>query len=82
MAADVLAAIERTRPDLVLVDYMMPGAFCATEAAGVPTAALVHTLYGAMRVHDEAHAMGMAATVDGTNALRAELGLAPDHAVR
>ena len=73
----MLAAIERTRPDLVLVDYMQPAALCAVEAAGVPAAALVHTLYGALDLQREAPTMGMAASIDGTNALRTDLRLPP-----
>jgi UDP:flavonoid glycosyltransferase YjiC (YdhE family) len=77
MARDVAAALARDRPDLALVDFMMPGALCATEAAGVATAVLVHTLYGRVGIHEAASPMAMATTVDGVNGLRADLGLAP-----
>ncbi len=56
---------------------MMPGALCATEAADVATAVLVHTLYGRIGIHEDASPMAMAATVDDVNELRADLGLAP-----
>ena len=81
MAADVVAALERERPDLVLVDFMMPGALCATEAAGVPRRRRSCTrCTGASGSTTTASPMGMAATVDDINALRADLGLAPDRA--
>src|SRR5438105_1725834 len=44
-ADDVLAEIDARRPDAIVTDYMAPGALCAAEATGIPTAALVHTLY-------------------------------------
>jgi MGT family glycosyltransferase len=42
---DVTAAIEEERPDVVLSDYLLLGAYVAAERAGVPLAALVHTVY-------------------------------------
>ena len=42
---DVTTAIEEERPDVVLSDYLLLGAYVATERAGVPLAALVHTVY-------------------------------------
>lgn len=77
MADDVTAACEGLRPDVVVVDYMLPAALCATEAAGLPTVALVHTLYGALLVDGTVGPMSMAASVSAVNAVRAEADLAP-----
>lgn len=44
-ARDVSAAIADERPDVVVTDYMLLGAYLAAERAGVPLAALVHTIY-------------------------------------
>ncbi|MEY2454231.1 MAG: hypothetical protein QOD92_3805 [Acidimicrobiaceae bacterium] len=41
----VAAAIARHRPDVVIVDFMMPSWMSEAEASGVPWVALVHTLY-------------------------------------
>jgi hypothetical protein len=74
LAEDVLA---QPRPDVFVVDYMLPSALSASESTGRPTAALVHTLYGALLVDGELDTMSMAASVEGVNAIRVELGLAP-----
>jgi UDP:flavonoid glycosyltransferase YjiC (YdhE family) len=70
--------LEAGTADLVVSDYMLPGALCGAEASYRPSLALVHTLYAANL--DGAGGllpMGMAATIDGTAAVRAELDLAP-----
>jgi MGT family glycosyltransferase len=56
---------------------MLPAALCATEALGVPTVALVHTLYGALLHDGTVSPMSMAATVPAVNHVRADLGLEP-----
>ena len=64
--------------DVVVADYMLPGALCGAEASFRPAVALVHTLYAANREADGGLApMHMAATVDGIAAVREELGLPP-----
>jgi len=55
---------------------MQPAALCAAEQAGLPVVAFVHTLYADVAAGPRSP-MHMAATVDGVNALRAELGLEP-----
>ena len=80
MAIDARAACERRAPDVAVVDYMLPGALCGAEAAGVPTAALVHTLYAALL--DDAsppapHPMSMAASPSSLAAARTSLALPP-----
>lgn len=77
MARDVRDEVARTGADVAVVDYMLPGALVGAEAAGVPVVALVHTLYGALLADGAPGPMGMAATVDGVNAARADVGLAP-----
>ena len=42
---DVAAAIADERPDVVMADYLLLGAYVAAERAGIPLAALVHTVY-------------------------------------
>ena len=76
MAADVIAEVQRQPTDVAVVDYMQPDALCAVEHAGVPTAALVHTLYSTQAVGPSSP-MTMISGVGPVNALRAELGLAP-----
>lgn len=73
---DHLASIDET-PAVVVVDYMLPGALCATEAAEQPTVALVHTLFASLLKDGTPGPMGIAATVGEINALRARLGLDP-----
>jgi UDP:flavonoid glycosyltransferase YjiC (YdhE family) len=63
MALDVRQLCRRTAPDVVVVDYMMPGALVGALAAGRPTVALVHTLYQALLVDGAPAPMSMAATV-------------------
>lgn len=77
MAADVAAACGRFEPDAAVVDYMLPAGLCATEALGVPTVALVHTLYGALLEGGTVSPMSMAATVPAINHVRDDLGLEP-----
>jgi MGT family glycosyltransferase len=71
---DVLAEARREPTDAIIVDYMQPAALCAAEHSGLPTAALVHTLY--QRVAIGPHSpMEMAASLDDVNAIRSRLGL-------
>lgn len=71
------AAIEAFDPDVVIVDYMLPGCLCAAERAAVPTVALVHTLYTALLADGVPSPMNMVASVDATNQERGRLGLGP-----
>ena len=75
--ADLLAAADSFGPDALVVDYMLTGALCGAERTGVPTAALVHTLYRALLVDNAPHPMGMAATVEALSGVRSGLGLGP-----
>ena len=42
---DVTTAIKAIHPDVVVVDYLLLGAYIAAERAGLPLIALVHTIY-------------------------------------
>jgi MGT family glycosyltransferase len=76
LCEDVLAEAQREPTDAIIVDYMQPAALCAAERSGLPTAALVHTLY--QRVALGPHTpMEMVFDVSAVNALRTELGLSP-----
>jgi UDP:flavonoid glycosyltransferase YjiC (YdhE family) len=78
MARDVAERCARTRPDVVVVDYMLPGALCGAEASGGATVAFVHTLFGDLLFGgDHPSPMQMAASLDQVAAARAEVGLAP-----
>jgi UDP:flavonoid glycosyltransferase YjiC (YdhE family) len=44
-AEDVLDELERAPVDALVVDFMLAGAVAAAERAGLPTAALMHTVY-------------------------------------
>jgi MGT family glycosyltransferase len=45
-AEDVMAEIERRRPDLVARDFLLPGVQVAVDAAQLPSVALVHSVVG------------------------------------
>lgn len=44
-AQDVLAELAQTHAEALVVDFMLAGAIAAGERAGLPTAALMHTVY-------------------------------------
>jgi UDP:flavonoid glycosyltransferase YjiC (YdhE family) len=74
---DVTDACEAFEPDLVVVDYMLPAALCATEVAGLRTVVIVHTLYGALLKDGTVGPMAMSASLREINELRDDLGLRP-----
>ena len=49
VARDVLDTVRSTSPDLLVADCMLPAALAAGEAAGVPTASVVHFPYALAR---------------------------------
>ena len=67
----VLAAIERHRPDAVIVDFMIPAWMTDAEASGVPWVALVHTLYDRVAVG----ILTAFTTLEQINEQRAQLAL-------
>jgi len=74
LAREVLT--EAGSVDLVISDFMLPGAVCGAEASHRPSVVLVHTLYAAnLDGRGGLLPMQMAATVEGISAVRAELGV-------
>jgi len=69
----VIDVIEHHRPDVVVVDFMMPSWLSQAEAAGVPSVALVHTLYDRIA----AGLLLAFTTLEAVNDERAALGLDP-----
>ncbi|MET0812249.1 MAG: hypothetical protein ABWY03_04290, partial [Microbacterium sp.] len=49
IGVDTAAAIERVRPDAILVDALLPAATSAALASGRPTVVLVHTVLAAVQ---------------------------------
>jgi MGT family glycosyltransferase len=49
IALDARDALEAVRPDLAIVDCMLPAAHAAARATNTPTASIVHFLYGLAR---------------------------------
>lgn len=77
MATSVRDLVERHDADVVIVDYMLPGALCGALATGRPTAALVHTLYAALWQDGAPSPMAFATTTAEVNQARAAVGLGP-----
>lgn len=75
-ASDLLGALEADPPDALVVDFMLPSALSAAERTGLPTAALVHTLYAPV-ADNSFPAIEMEGPVGPLNTLRADLGLPP-----
>jgi len=76
-ATDVAAGVEAFAPDVLVVDYMLTGALCGAERAGLPTVALVHTLYRALLRDGAPDPIGVGGPVAAVNEVRASIGLAP-----
>ncbi len=75
VAHDVHDVLGATRPDLVVVDCMLPAAIAAGQATGTSTAALVHFLYGPARREMLLRGGGWTTDVERLNATRRALGL-------
>ena len=76
-ADELLAAVDRLRPDGLIVDYMLTDALCGAAATGLPTVVLVHTLFRALLVDRAPAPMAMSRQVTELNERRSRLGL-PD----
>jgi UDP:flavonoid glycosyltransferase YjiC (YdhE family) len=50
IALDARDVLDELRPDLAVVDCMLPAAIAAARATGTPTVSLVHFLYGLARM--------------------------------
>jgi UDP:flavonoid glycosyltransferase YjiC (YdhE family) len=77
VALDVCDVVSEVRPELMIVDCMLPAAIAAGESTGTPTASLVHFPYGLAR--EQMLGGGGAWTTDRAqlNVTRRGLGLQP-----
>ncbi len=57
-AADVLAEVERFKPDAIAVDFFLFGAVAAAERSGLPSAVLWHTVYAPPNVEAPVFGLG------------------------
>jgi UDP:flavonoid glycosyltransferase YjiC (YdhE family) len=74
---DARDAVEELRPDLAIVDCMLPAAIAAARAVGTPTASLVHFLYGLARTQMLQTGGGWTTDLRSLAATHCMLGLAP-----
>jgi UDP:flavonoid glycosyltransferase YjiC (YdhE family) len=77
IALDARDALEDVRPDLAIVDCMLPAAIAAARATGTPTASLVHFLYGLARTRMLQGAGGWTTDLESLAATHQMLGLDP-----
>ncbi|OBA70774.1 hypothetical protein A5641_11925 [Mycobacterium sp. 1554424.7] len=42
---DVLSLVDQNRPDVIVTDYLLFGSYVAAEKAGIPLAALMHSIF-------------------------------------
>jgi hypothetical protein len=77
IAADARAAIAQRRPEVVIVDCMLPAAIAAARSMGRPTVSLVHLLYGPARTQMLRDGGAWTTDLGCLNATHQALGLAP-----
>ncbi len=77
IALDATDVLDDLRPDLAVVDCMLPAAIAAGQAAGTPTVSLVHFLYGLARVQMLRAGGGWTTDLPTLAATHRMLGLAP-----
>jgi UDP:flavonoid glycosyltransferase YjiC (YdhE family) len=77
IALDARDVLEELRPDLAVVDCMLPAAIAAGRAAGTPTVSLVHFLYGLARTQMLRAGGGWTTDLRGLAGSHRMLGLAP-----
>jgi UDP:flavonoid glycosyltransferase YjiC (YdhE family) len=77
VALDCRDAIDDARPDLAVVDCMLPAALAASRAAGTSAASIVHFLYGAARRRMLEHGGGWTTDLDTLAGTHRTLGLVP-----
>jgi hypothetical protein len=77
LAVDARDALEDMRPDLAIVDCMLPAGIAATRATGTPTASLVHFLYGLARTRMLQTPDGWTTDLETLASTHRTLGLAP-----
>jgi UDP:flavonoid glycosyltransferase YjiC (YdhE family) len=76
IALDVEQVLAKAGADLAIVDCMLPAALSAAQAAGTPTASLVHFLYGLARQQMVAHGGGWTTDLRTLSATHEALGIA------
>jgi UDP:flavonoid glycosyltransferase YjiC (YdhE family) len=78
IARDVSDVLEETRPDVLVVDCMLPAAIVAAQAASTPVVSLVHFLYGPARSLMAKSGQAWTTDLKELNATRARFGLPPE----
>ncbi len=77
IALDASDVLDELRPDLAVVDCMLPAALAAARATGTPTVSLVHFLYGLARTQMLRAGGGWTTDLPTLAATHRMLGLAP-----
>jgi UDP:flavonoid glycosyltransferase YjiC (YdhE family) len=77
IADDARDALTERRPDLAVVDCMVPAAIAAARASGTPTVSVVHFLYGLARTQMLRAGGGWTTDLRSLAATHRRLGLAP-----
>jgi MGT family glycosyltransferase len=77
IALDVRSVAAELRPDLMVVDCMLPAAIAAGESTGIPTVSLVHFPYGLARTQMLRGAGAWTTDRAQLNITRSGLGLEP-----
>jgi UDP:flavonoid glycosyltransferase YjiC (YdhE family) len=77
VAFDVRDLVAELRPELMIVDCMLPAGIAAGEATGTPTASLVHFCYGLARTQMLRGAGAWTTDRAQLNVTRSRLGLEP-----
>jgi UDP:flavonoid glycosyltransferase YjiC (YdhE family) len=77
VALDVRDAVAELRPELMIVDCMLPAGIAAGEATGTPTVSLVHFCYGLARTQMVRGAGAWTTDLTQLNLTRSGLGLEP-----
>jgi UDP:flavonoid glycosyltransferase YjiC (YdhE family) len=77
VAVDARDALDDLRPDVAVVDCMLPAAIAAARAARTPTVSLVHFLYGLARMQMSRAGGGWTTDLRALAATHRMLGLPP-----
>ncbi len=77
IALDARDVLDELRPDLAVIDCMLPAALAAAQATGTPTVSLVHFLYGLARTQMLRAGGGWTTDLRSLAATHRMLGLAP-----
>jgi UDP:flavonoid glycosyltransferase YjiC (YdhE family) len=77
VARDARDVLDRVRPDLAIVDCMLPAALAAARATGTPAVSLVHFFYGPARTAMVRDGGGFTTDLRALTTTHEALGLAP-----